>query len=249
MKIIAISNHKGGVGKTTSTANIGAALAMKGFKTLLVDIDPQCNLSSHFGFHDPEKNIYESLMAGTPIPIYQVNEKLYLTPSSLDLAAADVDLSQQMMRESILKKLLATIKKDFDFVLIDCPPSLGLLPINAFTAADGILIPVQPEIFSTKGIQRLLEVVGKVREAINPDLKIAGVFTTAFDNRLVIHRDIADDLSLVFASNEIFATKIRRNVALSEAVAKETNIFEYAPKSTGAEDYLSLTEEFLKRHR
>jgi chromosome partitioning protein len=238
-KVIAISNHKGGVGKTTSAINIGAGLSSMGKKVLLIDLDPQANLSQSLGIIEPERTIYGSLRGLHGLEPISLLEGLDLVPSTLDLSGAEIELSGEAGREFILKDLLEPIKRKYDYILIDSPPSLGLLTINAFTASDQIFIPLQAQYLALQGLTKLVEVIEKIKRRLNPDLKIGGVFITQYDSRKVLNRDVVEAIKGHF-SKELFTTYIRDNVALAEAPAQGLDIFRYNPKSHGAEDYLSL---------
>jgi len=244
-RIIAMSNHKGGVGKTTSTLNIGAALTKLGQRVLLVDMDPQANLSQSMGFEDTEYSIYGALRGKHELIPYQVIENLDLIPSTLELSAVEIELSAEAGREYIFKELLAPHLDSYDFVFIDCPPSLGLLTINALTAANEVFIPLQAHYLPLRGLTKITEVIDKIRKRLNPTLKIGGVFVTQFDNRKVLMRDVADSIKEYFNEN-VFKSKIRDNIALAEAPTGGVDIFRYDPKSHGAEDYMELAKEILK---
>lgn len=243
-KIIAISNHKGGVGKTTSTVNIGAGVALKGKKVLLIDLDPQANLTQCLGLIEPEKTIYGALRGEYDLPVIEVNNNLFLTPSTLDLASIEIELSTKIAREVILKKMIEKIAGGFDYIFIDCPPSLGLITVNAFAAANEIFIPLQAQFLALHGLDKLTDVIGLVRENLNTSLKVGGVFITQYDSRKILNRDIAESVSNYFDGN-IFKTVIRDNVALAEAPIHGQDIFRYDPKSNGAKDYESLINEFI----
>jgi chromosome partitioning protein len=243
-KIIAISNHKGGVGKTTSTVNIGAGIAMKGKQVLLIDLDPQANLTQCLGITDPEETIYGALRGEYHIPIVKVNENLFVTPSTLDLASVEMELSTKIAREVILKKMIEKVANNFDFIFIDCPPSLGLITVNAFAAANEIFIPLQAQFLALHGLDKLTDIIALVKENLNPELKVGGVFITQYDSRKILNRDIAESVSNYFNGN-IFTTFIRDNVALAEAPIHGIDIFRYDPKSNGAKDYDNLISEFL----
>lgn len=247
--VICVSNHKGGVGKTTSTCNIGAGLARKGKRVLLLDMDPQANLSMCFGIRDAERGIYQLLMGASSIEevIYAVQENLDIIPANLDLAGAEMELAAEQGREMILIEELQPLINKYDFIIIDCGPSLGLLTTNALTAANEVLIPVQAQYFSLQGISKLTTIIEKVKRRLNPDLKIGGVLITQYDSRRIINRDIADALERHFQKT-LFKTKIRNNVTLIEAPAKGQDIFRYSGNSHGAKDYENLCSEILKRY-
>lgn len=244
-QIIAICNHKGGVGKTTSTVNIGAGVALRGKKVLVIDLDPQANLTQCLGLLEPAETVYGALRGEYDLPIYEVNENLYLTPSTLDLASIEMELSAKIAREVILKKMLDKITSKFDYIFIDCPPSLGLITVNAFVAASEVFIPLQAQFLALHGLDKLTDIIKLVQDNLNSTLKIGGVFITQFDNRKILNRDIAESVNTYFSGN-IFKTFIRDNVALAEAPIHGQDIFRYDPKSNGAKDYESLINEFLK---
>lgn len=245
-RVIALSNHKGGVGKTTSTVNIGAGLAKRGKRVLMIDMDPQANLSQCFGVQEPEYTVYGALVGEYDLKPYELRENLHLIPSTLDLAGAEVELASKIARETILKKLVDKVKDQYDYILIDCAPSLGLITINAFAATDEIYIPLQAQFLALHGLDKLMDIVELVRENINPRLHISGVFTTQFDGRKVLNRDIADLVHEHF-KDKAFKTVIRDNVTLAEAPSHWQDIFSYNPKCNGALDYAALVDEILER--
>ena len=247
-KVISISNHKGGVGKTTSAINIGAGLNKLKKTVLLIDLDPQANLSQSLGIVEPDKTIYGALRGEYKLQPIEIVKGLELVPSTLDLSGAEVEMSGEAGREYILKELIDPIRASFDYIIIDSPPSLGLLTINSFTASDEILIPLQAQYLALQGLTKLLEVVDKIKRRLNKGLKIGGVFITQYDNRKVLNRDVAQTIKAHF-KDEVFKTKIRDNIALAEAPAQGVDIFRYNPKSYGAEDYLSLSKEIAKRSK
>ncbi|NVJ87769.1 MAG: ParA family protein [Algoriphagus sp.] len=244
-KIITISNHKGGVGKTTSAINIGAGLNKLGKKVLLIDLDPQANLSQNLGITDSNRTIYGALRGLHGLEPTSIKPGFDLIPSTLDLSGAEIELSGEAGREFILKELLEPIKKKYDFILIDSPPSLGLLTINAFTASDEIFIPLQAEFLALQGLTKLVEVINKIKKRLNPSLKIGGVFITQYDSRKVLNRDVVEAIKNHFPK-EILSTSIRDNIALAKAQTQGLDIFRYNQKSQGANDYLSLSKEILK---
>lgn len=244
--IYAISNHKGGVGKTTSTINIGAALANKNNKVLLVDLDPQANLTQSLGIKNAEITIYENLKGGKIIHPIEYRNNLYVIPSSLDLSAAEIELSSEPGREYILKDILSQLTSKFDYILIDCPPSLGLLTINALTAANFVLIPMQAEYLPLRGLAKLTEVIKKIQTRLNDKLQIGGVFLTQYDTRKVLNRDIAESVSDFFG-DKFLITKISNNIALAEAPSQSKDIFLYNRSSKGAVDYSELCDEIIQK--
>jgi chromosome partitioning protein len=245
-KILSISNHKGGVGKTTSAINIGAGLNKLGKKVLLIDLDPQANLSQSLGLINQSKTIYGALKGDYKLEPISVIDGLDVIPSTLDLSGAEIELSSEPGREYILKELIDGIKTNYDFIIIDSPPSLGLLTINAFTAADEIIIPLQAQFLAMQGLAKLVEVVEKIKARLNKGLKVGGVFITQYDGRKVLNRDVFETINLHFKS-EVYTTKVRDNISLAEAPAQGLDIFRYNPKSNGAEDYMALAKEILER--
>lgn len=247
-KVISISNHKGGVGKTTSAINIGAGLNILKKKVLLIDLDPQANLSQSLGIIDSNKNIYGALRGQYKLEPINILKGLDLIPSTLDLSGAEVELSGEPGREYILKELIDPLRGSYDFIIIDSPPSLGLLTINSFTASDEILIPLQAQYLALQGLAKLVEVVDKIKSRLNKELKIGGVFITQYDSRKVLNRDVVETIQAHF-KDQVFKTKIRDNIALAEAPSQGLDIFRYNSKTYGAEDYLALSKEILKRSK
>ncbi|MDQ6985908.1 MAG: AAA family ATPase [Candidatus Dojkabacteria bacterium] len=253
--ILSISNQKGGVGKTTTTLNLAVFLANKGKKVLIVDIDPQANLTSGIGFtRDRDKDTkykttYDLLINKVdPNSIIKPTrvEHLDILPSGIELAGAEVEMVNSMSRETILKRALDIIKDDYDYILIDCPPSLGLITINGHVASDKVLIPVQAEYFALEGLGQLINTIKLVKENLNSQLDIGGVVLTMFDTRTNLSKDIAAELQNFFGE-KLFDTIVPRNIRLSEAPSHGLSIFEYDPESTGAKAYERLTEEIIKR--
>ena len=263
MKTFVIANQKGGVGKTTTTMNLGASLALKKKRVLAIDMDPQSNLSSGLGFTQqfdkqswntadeaPYKNIYDVLVEGDSISSVFVStstDNLFLVPSHLSLAGAEIEMVNMLTRESLLKKAISKMSEDFDYVIIDCPPSLGLLTINALSAADYLLIPIQCEYFALEGLGQLLETT-KLIKGINPKLVIGGVILTMYDSRTKLSGNVVSDVKEFF-KDTAFNTIVPRNVRLSEAPSYGQTIFQYDDKSTGALAYKKLASEFIKRFK
>ena len=245
-KVISISNHKGGVGKTTSAINLGAGLNKLGKRVLLIDLDPQANLSQSLGLVDQERTIYGALRGEYKLQPIPVVAGLDLIPSTLDLSGAEIEMSGEAGREYILKELVDPIKGSYDYVLIDSPPSLGLLTINAFTASDEVFIPLQAQYLALQGLTKLLEVIDKITKRLNKELRVGGVFITQYDGRKVLNRDVVATIGAHF-QDQLFKTMVRDNIALAEAPSQGLDIFRYNPKSYGAEDYLSLSQEVINR--
>ena len=245
-KVIAISNHKGGVGKTTSTLNIGAALQRMGKKVLLIDLDPQANLTQSLGLMEHAPTVYEALRGEAKLEPVEVLPGLDVVTSTLDLSGAEVELFSEPGKDYLLKELLEPIRSRYSYVLIDSPPSLGFLTINAFAAAQEVYIPLQAHYLALQGMSKLQEIVEKVRKRLNKGLRIGGVFVTQYDQRKVLNRNVAETIREHFPA-EAFKTAIRDNVALAEAPTQGLDVFRYAPRSTGAEDYAALAKEITKR--
>ena len=242
-------NQKGGVGKTTSAINIGAYLAEAGKTVLLVDFDAQANLSSGTGTKPPKPGIYELLSgkatADQAIKKTAVNG-LEIIPASIDLSGAAVELIDQKERNLFLKKALAPVKDRYDYILIDCPPSLGLLTINGMAAANSVLIPMQCEFFAMEGLTLLLQTIKRIQKSLNPPLNIGGIFFTMYDPRTRLAQDVVRQVSAYFKS-AVFSTIIPRNVRLSEATSYGMPISVFDPNCPGAKSYRSLTQELLSR--
>jgi chromosome partitioning protein len=246
-KIIAIANQKGGVGKTTTSVNLGACLAYIGKKVLLVDIDPQGNATSGIGIEkaDAEQCIYDVLVDDVEaIKVIKPTalENLYVIPATIQLAGAEIELVPTISREVRLKRALEEVKDQFDYVIIDCPPSLGLLTLNALTAADSVLIPVQCEYYALEGLSQLLNTVRLVQKHLNHDLRIEGVLLTMLDARTNLGLQVIEEIKKYF-QDKVYQTIIPRNVRLSEAPSHGEPIITYDPKSRGAEVYLDLAKE------
>jgi chromosome partitioning protein len=242
-------NHKGGVGKTTTTLNLAAALKRQGKRILLVDIDPQANLTTSAGIAPDvsptvDAVFREQLQARACIVKTACGDVI---PSTLDLSKAERDITNVIDRERILKRQLEPLRDEYDYILIDCPPSLGNLSINGIVAADKAFIPVQTEMLALKGLPVVLEIIDELhRKRVNPTLEVGGIIATMYDERKVVCKTVMNQLRSVFG-DKVFATFIRDNVALAEAPASGKSIFEYAPKSHGATDYDALCAEFLRR--
>lgn len=245
-KIISFANHKGGVGKTTTTASVGSILASKGYKVLVIDLDAQANLTVSLLKKEQEESIYYPLTGKSDaLPVIPINDNLAIVPSSLQLAAAEMELVSAISRERILTGLLTPIKNNYDFILIDCPPSLGLLTLNAFTASTHIVIPLVAEVLPFKGLTMISRFTETVKSRLNPDASIFGILLTRWESTN-LSRQIEGRLRQELGSL-VFQTKIRKNITIAEAPLESKNIMEYAPKSNGAIDYRTYTEELLSQ--
>jgi chromosome partitioning protein len=247
-KIIAVSNQKGGVGKTTTTINLAASLAMADQRVLVVDMDPQGNLTSGLGQKgSAEHTVYEALLGDEALPILQTAvDKLHLVPAGRHLAAAEVELVGMEERERRLARLLAAVRPHYDFILIDTPPSLGLLTINAFTTSTGVIVPVQLEYLSLRGLVQLESTLQMIREHLNPVVHIEGILPTMVEGRTVHGREALDLLQANF-QDLVFETRIKKSVKLAEAPVQGGSVLSYQPDGAGANAYRALAEEVLSR--
>jgi chromosome partitioning protein len=248
-RVFVFVNQKGGVGKTTSAINIGAYLAEEGKSTLLVDFDSQANLSGGIGIKPPKPGVYELISGAAAIDTVirkTAIEKLHVIPASIDLSGAAVELIGQKDRNFYLKKALAPVLDAYDYILIDCPPSLGVLTLNGMVAADSVIIPMQCEYFAMEGLSLLLQTIKRIQKVINPALSIEGIFFTMYDPRTRLGQDVVRQVSVYF-KNKIFKTIIPRNIRLSEAPSHGMPISQYDPQCPGARAYHSLALELIRR--
>ena len=252
-KIISFSNQKGGVGKTTTCVNMAAYLAQAGKKVLLVDLDPQGNATTGLGFSKGalKKSVYNVIIEDEAVKDNVLEtelEGLFLLPANIDLAGAEVSLVYKKNRDKVLRAALEKVKADFDYILIDCPPSLGLLTINALAAADSAIIPIQSEYYALEGVSQLMNTISMVKQHLNPNLVIEGVVITMYDGRANVSRQITAEIKKFF-KNKLYEIIIPRNIRLSEAPSHGKPIMLYDPKCVGARAYKALSEEFLSRQK
>ena len=259
MRRIAVINQKGGVGKTTTVANLGVALARMGQRVLLVDLDPQAHLSLHLGVEPSQVNltIYQVLTELLPIEQARValSDQLHLVPSHIDLAAAEMELASVVGRELILRDQLAQLQGQYDILLIDCPPSLGLLTINALAGTDEVFVPLQPHFLALQGLSKLLKTVSLVTQRLNPGLRVSGILMCMYESNTRLAAEVVDNIrsfldagrgkTLPWSKAIFFRTRIRRNIKLAESPSHGESIFEYGPKTAGAVDYNNLAREVL----
>lgn len=251
-KVIAVANQKGGVGKTTTAVNLSACLGKRGKKTLIIDIDPQGNTTSGLGV-DPravELSVYDCIIndvSMNEVILKTDFDNLWICPSNINLAGAELELVMKEEREYVLKRAIAEVKDDFDFILIDCPPSLGLITLNSFTATDSILVPIQCEYYALEGLSQLTNTIKMVKKRLNPALSMEGVLPTMFDARTNLSIQVVDEVKKFFG-NKVYRTIIPRNVRLSEAPSFGQPIIEYDRNSRGAECYMDLADEVIERN-
>ncbi len=252
MRSIALLNQKGGVGKTTTTANLGACLAMLGKKVLVIDMDPQANLSVHLGvdIHSLKYSVYDIIRGACQPDGVILSTKIHgldIIPANIDLSGAEIELVGVVGRETILKEYLGGVLDRYDYVLIDCPPSLGLLTLNVLTLVHEIFIPLQTEFFALQGVSKLLDTHEVVRKRLNKNLEITGIIFCMYTSRTRLCKEVIEKVKEHFAKDQVFDTVIRKNVKLSESPSHGKPIVSYAPGSHGSEDYMSLAKEVVQQ--
>lgn len=250
-RIIAVANQKGGVGKTTTTTNVGFELARKGYKVLLADLDPQATLTSALGVTDPEETVFSALQGAvdgkeTRLPWIRLQENISLCPSCRKMADAEYLLQNEYGRENFLKELAAKTDGGYDFVLLDCPPAVGLITVNALVAATDLIIPVQPEVASLYGLVSILDTVAVIQRKINRGLNLLGMLVTQYDRRTTLHAEILEAMRKQYGET-VFSTVISRSIRVAESMSRKTDVVSYSRNSNGAADYRSLTREILSR--
>lgn len=248
-KVFAIVNQKGGVGKTTTTINLSACIADQGKKVLVVDIDPQGNCSSGLGINKDGNCVYDCIIGGVDprtVIVQTAYENLDIMPSGMSLAGGEVEMVDRKNREFLLKGILDKVREDYDFVFLDCPPSLGLLTVNALAASDGVIVPIQCEFFALEGLSQLVTTIKMVKGSINPDLYIEGVILTMYDVRTNLSVQVASEVKKHFGDT-LYSSYIPRNVRLGEAPSFAKSIIDYDSRSVGAQRYTELAKEFLDR--
>jgi chromosome partitioning protein len=244
-KVISVVNHKGGVGKTTTTINLGKALVLLGYKVLVIDIDSQGNLSQALGVDTPDKQVMHAIIDDEPLPIYPISENFDLSPSDLSLASREIEMIRMVLSELQLKRAIEPKLSEYDYILIDCPPALNIFTTSALIASNSCIVTLQPEIAALKGVKGLFDHIFQVQRRVNSGLHIEGIVLTLVDTRLNLHRDIIQQVNEQLSAFKIFDSQIRLNVALKESQISQIDIFAYDSESKGANDYMKLAKELV----
>lgn len=247
--VLAVVNHKGGVGKTTTTINLGKGLVNRGQSVLLIDMDSQGNLSQSLGIHNPEQQLFQALTQNAAMPVLQLHTNYHLIPSDLELARAEAELIKTPSGVLRFRNALAPLVAQYDYILIDCPPSLNIFTYSALVASTAALVVLEPEASAVKGMYNLLELIHDIRESFNPRLVIEGIVMAQVNPQLVLHRELMSKVRADLQGQPFFTTEIRQNVAIAESQYVGKDIFEYKPSSTGAADYQALADEVIVKHR
>lgn len=246
MKVLSFINHKGGTAKTTSTLNVGAILAKKGYKTLLIDLDSQANLTEGVGVYNPDLTLYDTYKKRIPVPVVSVEDNLDVIPTSLDLAYFETEVINEQYREKVLKKMLGPIIETYDYVLIDCSPSLNILVINALEITDYVFIPVEAEYYAYRGLERILGILQNVQENSNSKLDLGGIFLTKYNSTRSISSEIKEQIKTQYATN-LMDSMIRISVKATESQIEGKPLIYFSEDSPITKDYIALTDEILKR--
>jgi chromosome partitioning protein len=246
--VLAVVNHKGGVGKTTTTINLGKGLVNLGQSVLLIDMDSQGNLSQSLGVHNPEQQLFQALTQGTSMPVLRLKENYHLVPSDLELSRAEAELIKTPSGVLRFRNVLAPLLPQYDYVLIDCPPSLNIFTYSALVASTAALVVLEPEASAVKGMYNLLELIQDIKESFNPRLGIEGIVMAQVSQQLVLHRELMTQVRDDLKGQPFFKTEIRQNIALAESQYVGQDIFDYKPSSTGAIDYQALADEVVAKH-
>ena len=243
-KIISFANHKGGVGKTTTVASVAAFMARGGKRVLAVDLDAQSNLTSSLLGREADSSVYDALRTRGDLPVYEIGEGLHLVPSSLELAGIELELASAMSREYILKDLLDKVSADYDYILLDCPPALSLVTVNAFVASDHVIIPLTAEALPFKGLKMITDIMEMVKQRLNPDLKLSGILLTRWAGRK-LNKLVEESLRENYGDT-VFRTRIRENIAVAEAPLAAQDVFSYSSRCNGARDYGDFAKELIQ---
>ncbi|WP_111631447.1 ParA family protein [Larkinella arboricola] len=246
--VLAIVNHKGGVGKTTTTINLGKGLVNRGQSVLLIDMDSQGNLSQSLGVHNPQQQLLQALTQSVPMPVLRLKENYHLVPSDLELSRAEAELIKTPSGVLRFRNVLAPLLTQYDYVLIDCPPSLNIFTYSALVASTAALVVLEPEASAVKGMYNLLELIQDIKDSFNPRLGIEGIVMAQVSQQLVLHRELMSQVRNDLKGQPFFKTEIRQNIALAESQYVGQDIFDYKPSSTGAVDYQALADEVVAKH-